>query len=154
MRSLRGAFVWLAVGSLSLAWPGCTYEELPSDEVCRDVGYSIANRVMVCTGDRDLTSHRYDVFQSGYACRVFPANRNRIEEYYACPVEARKVACEVVIAAGDDLDAWLSPLPYCADILEHADGTPLEGAPDAGAPDAGAMEAGVDDAGGDGGGDP
>ncbi len=137
MRSSR--WPWSALPLLGLV-SGCTFEELPSDEVCRDVGYSIANRVLVCTGDRELSEQRYDEYLRSYSCRVFPANRDRIEDYYACPVAVRRVSCEVVTT---DLDAWLAPLPHCGDILEHADGTPLQGdAVDAGA-DADA-EPGVD----------
>ena len=127
MKSLRvsgtcGLAVLLGAG----LWT-CTFEEMPSDEVCKDVGYSIANRVLACTGDRTLSEERYDQYKRDYACRVF-GNREYIEKYYECPVAVRNVPCEEVIATGSDLDAWLAPLPYCANILEHSDGTPIEGA--------------------------
>ena len=59
---------WLLV---ALGIAGCNpIEELPPDQVCKDVGYSIANRTQDCTGDLDLTRARLNQLQASYNYHV------------------------------------------------------------------------------------
>ena len=112
---------WLLV---ALGIAGCNpIEELPPDQVCKDVGYSIANRTQDCTGDLDLTRARYDLFKARYRCLVQSVESDPIDEYYVCPVKLRELSCEQVAAYGDDLDQWLYTDVVCGDFLDHQDGT-------------------------------
>jgi hypothetical protein len=124
--------VALSTLTLMSAPSSCAIADLPADEVCKDVGYSIANRVLSCTDDDTRSRQLYAAFNRDYSCRVFPANDDQIPNYYECPVAVREVPCDQVIAYGDDLDDWLAPLPYCARILERSDGSPLPLVADAG----------------------
>lgn len=119
VRARTGAAILAALA----AWLfGCSsQEELPPGEVCEDVGYSISNRVLTCTGDKELAVQRWEEFRNEYQCLVKTVDR-KIEEYYVCPVEVRRTPCDTVAAAGGDLDLWLGSVPICTEILAHTSG--------------------------------
>lgn len=117
---------------------GSPWEELPADEVCKDVGFSIASRTETCTEDAELASRRWDSYETDYRCAVTRVD-DRIRTHYVCPVELLRLDCETFNAFGDDLDALLSSIPECTEVVKRKDGSSLSPATDGG--DAGSEDA-------------
>lgn len=118
-------------------------EDLTPQDLCDDVGFSIANVVERCTGDYELANDRFDQYEKLYDCRVKSVTHPEMREYYVCPVALRDLTCEQVAQFGDDLDLWFQAVPICVEVVQHADGTPIDppdAASDAGA-DAGPLDA-------------
>lgn len=122
----------------------CTSDELPKDEVCRDVGYSVANRVFACLGDGQLANQRYEQVWDGFNCNAADIERAEFDfengdfgrytegALYQCPAAVRNVTCEQVAAYGDNLAAWIAEAsPMCPIVMTPKDGTP-QSDPDAG----------------------
>ena len=99
---------------------GCAHD-LPDDQVCLEVGWAIAARTEQCEGDPELGAARAELFESSYVCAVpqlsFPEEE---KDLYTCALVVRNLACELAIAYGDNLEAWLSSSPACAVILDPA----------------------------------
>lgn len=114
----------LAVGALSLA--SCD-QELPGDEICRDIGYAIANKSFECDGDADLANKRYEDFTSRYTCkikdipgedqllddRISEPPRDSVGDPYKCSAAILQFTCDKVAQIGEDYDQWLSASSFC-----------------------------------------
>ncbi|MBX3126285.1 MAG: hypothetical protein KF718_06190 [Polyangiaceae bacterium] len=123
-RSGRATSVSLALVLAALLACGSPWEELPPDEVCKDVGLSIASRTEACSKDPELASARWDAYESRYRCAVKKVD-DSIRLHYVCPVEVMRMDCDMLLGFGDDLDAMLASIPECLAVVMHADGTPL-----------------------------
>ena len=123
---LRGDRLGLLAAISILAVGACNpLTELPSERVCEEVGYAIANRTLACTGDTTLANDRYDLFEAEYACRAGENADEPVQSFYTCPGSIRKIPCEQVTVWGDDLDKWLQVDPVCGEFLTHNDGRPI-----------------------------
>ncbi|MGE0320794.1 MAG: hypothetical protein AB7K71_12560 [Polyangiaceae bacterium] len=124
-RRPRTASISLAgVVVVALLACGDPQEELPADEVCVDVGYSIANRTESCTDDPELASERWSHYEERFDCNVGKVT-DEIRELYVCPVELLRMDCELFLDYGDDLDGLLSSIPECTRVVKRKDGTLL-----------------------------
>lgn len=92
--------------------------DVPSDDHCKEAGYSIANRTLTCTGDPDLANARYEAYDAEYRCLSTEVS----EPAYQCAVLLRELSCEDVARYGDSIDAWLYELPECTAIVARDDG--------------------------------
>ncbi len=101
---------------------GSPWEELPANEVCHDVGLSIASRTETCTGDAELASRRWDAYEADYRCAVTSVD-DEIRTHYVCPVELLRMDCDEFNAFGDDLDALLASIPECTQVVIRKDGS-------------------------------
>lgn len=95
----------------------CAIEDAKPEEVCNDVGYSIASRTLDCTGDTELANRRYERYSKRYECLVRRPDREPIDEYYRCVVHVGSLSCADVKRFGDDLDRWLDGSPACPAFL-------------------------------------
>lgn len=119
-----------AIGLCTLVCLSC-FEDLPGDEVCRDVGYSIANKTLECTDDVSLSNERYENFMKQYHCLVsdLPSDealldgvisdppRDLVGEQYECASGILNLTCAQIGAFGEDYSKWLvSASPHCAEV--------------------------------------
>jgi len=103
--------------------------EVEGDAPCREVGYSIAWRTFACTNDPDLANERHALFEEQYECIEvdFPTvdvdNQYLLDaednpaNWYHCAFVVGELACELVDAYGDDLDAWLQSSDSCGRVV-------------------------------------
>lgn len=129
--SVTAASLWLACG--------VDIESLDNEEPCKSVGYSIAARTRICTGDEALAKQRYESFTSTYHCTTafqdFPAEQGP----FGCSIAVNAMECSQVDQCGDDLACWLAIDEQCARlILELADGGTDGAVPDGNAGGGGA----------------
>ncbi len=154
----HASFRYAAIGAASLAALGaCTaHDALPADEVCRDVGYAMANRIFECTGDHDRANAAYDRLDSKLDClvrskygkgeigeRVLQTDAGTLDVRgaYGCVSAVREVPCKTARALEKDPAAWLgSASPTCAQLFATKSGQPL---PEGGGVDAGGGDDGI-----------
>jgi hypothetical protein len=111
-RSRRAALV--ALGLLfSLGWLACgsTLEKDTDDRACGDVASAISYRTLVCSGDADLATRRFDAFEAAYAC--LPDNQGG-----TCEEAILNFTCPAVSAMGDDFASWLSQ-SHCDGLFQR-----------------------------------
>ncbi len=97
--------------------------DLPDDQACTEVGYSIAARAEQCTGDAALGESLYEAYEAQTTCALdaIPADSPLANDQlltYECALVTRNLACELASEYGDDLAAWLGSSPSCGVILE------------------------------------
>lgn len=103
---------------LGLLLAGCPHD-LPDDQACLEVGTAIGARTEACTGDPELGVARIEAFEAAYACSLPElATPEQERDLFECALVVRNLACELVEAYGDDLDAWLQSNGTCGVILE------------------------------------
>jgi len=123
---------------------GCSVsEDLPAEEVCRDAGYSVANRLFECTGDADRANSGYDTLLdlgcrvSGFAKDELGASSLSLEggglvpvpEAYGCPADLRALTCDVIKSGESDASVWLAAAPRCAALFGSTPQVGAGGAP-------------------------
>ena len=121
--------VLLGVLGLGCAW----LVPVDGDSPCREAGYAIARRTFECTADADLANARYDLFLAETECIPLTYDEQgnvtsgpgagsgvKAEDTYHCAFLLGELACEVVEALGDDIDAWLASSDACAYVIEEA----------------------------------
>lgn len=108
------------------------YREFETDQVCRDVGYAISARTLDCSGDEKLAQERYASFEAAYTCRVSSLEFEPIDVYYHCVYQISEAGCDEAERYGNDLIAWLSLSPACAQFLSGPGLRTADGGPDAG----------------------
>lgn len=119
----------MALGTIILA--SCD-ELLPADEICRDIGYAIANKSFECNGDVDASNKKYEDFMAKHTCKIkdFPSEgqllddristppRDSVGDPYKCSASILQFSCDKVSQIGDDSDQWLSASPYCLAVYD------------------------------------
>lgn len=114
--------VALLVGSAAfLALHGCS-AQLPGDEACRDVGYSIANKVFECTGDVGKANEAYERFMDGHTCLLKEEGTPSATQF-KCSEEILLLTCDQVAAYGDNYDRWMAnAAAECGEVYLASDG--------------------------------
>lgn len=109
-----------SIGLVLAAVLACSgYEEIEPSEVCKEAGYSISNRTLTCTNDAELANGRYRRLMNEFQCIAKapppPAEPGQeplpgasYEQQLACAQNIFDMTCEEVIAAGDNLGAYLA----------------------------------------------
>ncbi len=108
-----------------------TYEDLTADELCKDVGYSLSNRMLQCTDDAERAVKVFHEYEKRFRCRVKRVNET-IEAYYQCPVALRSADCDALV--NGDLEDVLARYPICRLVVGRASGEPIPTPADAGGP--------------------
>jgi len=111
---------------------GRKIQPMEAEEVCLDLGFSIANVVERCTADYELANERFFQYEKDYRCKVTTVRSPEIQEYYVCPVKVRNLPCDVVKDHGKDLDGLIAEVPVCLEIVERKDGQDLGDTSDTG----------------------
>lgn len=117
----------LAALAASLLWLVCCaeIEPLEPQQLCDEAGYSLANRTLACTDDRDLANKRYERLRDEYACKATaPTGAN--DPQVGCAQKLLAMDCDKVRTFGDDLDAWLRDSPECNTMFARKDGKSLD----------------------------
>lgn len=119
-RRRRATSVAISLTSLLTMLLACSdpQEPLPAQEVCRDIGYSIANRTQACSEDASLASKRWNLYEANYHCKVV-SNDEPIDVMYTCPIEILKIPCSDFLAYGDNFDTMFATIPECALPIER-----------------------------------
>ncbi len=111
-------------GLLFLTLAGCGRSLLPveDDQPCLEAGFAIARQTEACTGDRELSNARYDVFESEWTCIPTPPDDPEYEaiaaDLYGCAATISSLSCDTVDEFGDDLTLWLGVDASCGYIVE------------------------------------
>lgn len=107
--------------ALLIAASACTgITDMPADEPCKNVAYTVASRTQACLGDGALANARYGRFRDAYTCTVTSPE----ESDFRCADAVNGTTCDAVVANGEAWDRWLLASPACGDIFRHKDGTP------------------------------
>jgi len=130
------------LGGLALVLAGtlaCRLSQEPEDvgagELCDEIGYSISNRTLACSGDASLAKKRFDDFGGQYTCpEVSPSAPGAAGAFDAplsqpqldCAGALFALPCEQVAAFGDNLEAWLASQPPCLGALVSKTGKALD----------------------------
>lgn len=112
--------------ALALLGTACAaLRDLPPDQPCLEAGWAIAARTEECTGDSALAAARFERFERAYACvpsgPLHPDPRVDDRDLFHCGFAIRNLPCELAVAYGDDLDAWLAASPVCAVVTDRRD---------------------------------
>lgn len=138
-------------------------QELPGDEICRDIGYAIANKWFECTGDVEASNARYEQFIDTHSCKIseLPSEdqllndristppRDSVGDPYQCSAAILQFTCEKALAIGEDSDQWLSASAQCNAAYSPSGTNPAGGAGGAGGESGASGEAGAAGAAGD-----
>lgn len=109
---------------------GCT-TPLPGDDVCKDVGYSISNKIFECRGDVDEANTAYERFEAAHPCKIsdLPTEEQiqdgRISDppvdvvgvRYGCSAAILRLTCDQIAGIGGDYDTFLAASGACAQIF-------------------------------------
>jgi hypothetical protein len=103
---------------------GCD-SQLPGDEACRDVAYSISNKTFECTGDAKLSNDQYTQFMDSHKC-LLSEDSLPSDSQYSCSSGILKLTCDQIAAYGDNYDRWLANAgPGCKEVYGATDGGTL-----------------------------
>jgi hypothetical protein len=104
------------------AWSCDARHDVEGEDVCAEIGFSISNRVYVCTGDGDAANAAYELFAERYAC-IAPDDGSLIN----CAIKVRELSCELTDALGDDYGQWLQQASdSCQMAISKQNGDPLD----------------------------
>jgi len=121
MGGISMAATLLTGGVAFLALHGCD-SQLPGDEACRDVGYSIANKVFECTGEVDKANDAYERFMDGHTCLLKEEGTPSATQF-KCSQKILLLTCDQVAAYGDDYDRWMgNAAAECSEVYLASDG--------------------------------
>ena len=98
---------------------GCPIYPLENDELCKEAGYSIANRTYSCTANPELANQRYEKFAREFTCSITDVQRAPVVCYLECAEAINALSCDDVDALGNDIEAWLLTSPQCSRMFEE-----------------------------------
>jgi len=118
----------IALGCAALITFAACDAPLPGDEVCRDIGYSIANRVFECNGDPIDANAQYSKFIDSHPC-LLNAGSMPSADHYKCSQGIMAFSCDQAKRYGTDYDTWLANAgPGCALVYAAVGGGALPAA--------------------------
>lgn len=121
-----------SIGGVLLCLLACRgYESADPTEVCKEAGYSIANRTLACTGDNELANTRYRRTMSEFQCLAQPSPPpvdpgqpdppgKTFQSQLQCAQSLFELTCDQVIASGDNLATWLSISEGCSTLFSNS----------------------------------
>ncbi len=96
---------------------------LGGDEICNEVGFSVASQTLECTGDSELANQRYEQFKKQLTCTVTKPELAPVDQYMQCAVAVNTMDCAASQPFGDDIVGLVSSASsQCSRIFEEIDG--------------------------------
>lgn len=110
---------------LSLLLSCAAIHPISGEDVCNEVGFTLAKRTLDCTGDADRANEAYERFTREMTCDVGDPYRAPMDRYLQCPALVGELACADIEAHGDDLVALLSlASPQCSRLFVELESAP------------------------------
>ncbi len=110
---------------VTLVWAcSVSLEEMPNDEPCTSVGYSIASRTLACTGDEALANERFEAFQKEFSCNAwtYDPEAGTASDPFACSRDVNQLWCDRFTTCAGDFHCLLRDVDACLTLLTPADG--------------------------------
>jgi len=110
---------------VTLVWAcSVSLEEMPNDEPCTSVGYSIASRTLACTGDEALANERFEAFRKEFTCNAwtYDPEAGNASGPFACSRDVNQLWCDRFTTCASDLHCLLREVDACLTLLTPADG--------------------------------